>query len=508
MEKQRIDQIYHHLYDNYRLPDQKYKASIDSIHFLSYLIKQRSKMMKWNQKYGIIKPALFNVKFTYHFPKKLNNIFYEQLFPCYIHLEKIIAEGWKWQEINLKEYNLIVLFADFLKKFEKLCEKKTELANSYFDETFFLLTEEAFLKIISSSDYPNQIISALEKVFYAHKKKFFESEDKIAQVISSLENFFLDKDSTQSFYPLIRAYNMVQTKKFLSLSDFAVPFQHEIVQQNYYDCPRNVFSTMITYINSLLANISKLSKEMDEHQWLITISEAEQEGPPFLLNDYYQKCGYSLEKDSQDFFYLFFNLMKCIKQSLVLLIEKEWILINENEKKVELLILKGESGEIIEKLMEEFADDLKSAVERYNTTVLPKVNYLEFKNKNDMDQTAEDKNQYYILEKISQLMAILRQIGFNCKNIADHLDFNSYQYLKYMVDLPRDYRGKFVYQVLEDYTGLLLQCAAFFKENFIIERVKGFTHIKKQLFMYQESLKRVTDSNRMIEKWIGEKHHD
>ena len=58
-------------------------------------------------------------------------MFVKYIIPVKKYVAQIIKEGWKWNYISIKDYNLIVLFSDFCNKFETI-ERSNELNESDF----------------------------------------------------------------------------------------------------------------------------------------------------------------------------------------------------------------------------------------------------------------------------------------------------------------------------------------------------------------------------------------
>ncbi|MEW5818002.1 MAG: hypothetical protein AB1798_21745, partial [Spirochaetota bacterium] len=139
----------------------------------------------------------------------MDKLFLEVIVPLSGYVKEILVKGWRWAMLSIREYNLIVFFADFCEKMSMI-ERAADLK-----DTDFFKMEEAFLKIVYREEYPQIIVKIFEKILILHNKDFSENREKLEGIIKNFSCFFTSGCFSPSIYDLLLIYNMVRFRRYL-----------------------------------------------------------------------------------------------------------------------------------------------------------------------------------------------------------------------------------------------------------------------------------------------------
>lgn len=95
--------------------------------FFEFLFRYFWHITKWNKRFDFFKIFLFSKKkifLTLTFKEKLEKIYNDYFLPLKEFLGLILKNGWKWDFLSIKEYNILVLFMDITLKLEKVTSTK------------------------------------------------------------------------------------------------------------------------------------------------------------------------------------------------------------------------------------------------------------------------------------------------------------------------------------------------------------------------------------------------
>jgi len=490
----KYDEIYYSIYEKYYDKNGFIKNDINKENFVSYFFKEKKKIIEWNKKTNILKINLFNLSMKSDFKIKLDDLFINNILTVIKYLDKIIRNGWQFGLLTIDEYNSIVYFADFCTKALEF-EKKKNFSNKDFKKV-----ENSFLKITFDSDYITKILFGLKKILKFYKKLYYKDNAKIDEIYKNIENFFTPNYYYPSFYDLVLAYNIVVYKKYLEWNDLINTKMLNDINKGFYDCPKEIFIEIIKYIEIINNEIINLNDEKKRIEWIKDLSEINKIEGPELIKNFYNNLGHDWDKDSDDLFILLILLIQGIINKIEEIINKQWQLMDKNEKVIKKYILNNEN---ISKIIDNIKNEYDLAKAKHLSMIPAKIQLKEFIENEFPESLFKNNDQKYFYEKISKIFLYLKELAIIFKEKYEESDVKSDIYLNYMVIIPKEWSGKAVFNVFLFYIKLFLQICGYFKEKNLILEIKKLADIKKKLKQKKEKIEKIRGNDNFIKNILS-----
>jgi hypothetical protein len=296
---------------------------------------------------------------------------------------------------------------------------------------------------------------------------------------------------------------MVIYKRYLEWDDLISPHAGNVVQTDFYDCPKEVFYEIAEYIKGLVKEIEKLEKERTQLEWLKNFAGNNQHHEPQMLINFYEKLGHSWANDREDVFLILLLLIKGIIRALDDLLHQSWELMTDKEKIIRLRLAAFEDLTV---LHERIQHEYELANEYYMTLLPAKVSLADFISKDYPALLFTSKSQKAIFDKIEIILASLHELAISFKNLQETKPNDEKNalttYAKYMVIKPEEWRGKPVFYIFNYYIELFLQVCRFFKEKNLQAKMHRLQLLGEQV-KEQTRLKNSLDVTGYLEKHLN-----
>ncbi|HOV15091.1 MAG TPA: hypothetical protein PK771_12455, partial [Spirochaetota bacterium] len=499
--KYNMEDIYEKIKDTYKAPKIVLKYVLSKPKLFEYLFFHKPLIKKWNVKFNVLKIhfiPFMKISILPDFKEKFDNIFQKNVYPIMTYLKLIIREGWKWDFISVRDYNLIVLFLD-------LCVKMEFIKNSNSIKNFhFFKMEETFLKIVNSKDNVQSIVDSLKSLF-EHSKKFDEEKQKeIDNMFLNIEFFFSKDYLLPSIYDLIIGYNIYTFKRILRWEDIYKKENISVIQTDFYDCTKDVFYEILNTISRLHYEYKKLNKEKEQLDWINSLKNLDNKNRADKIFYFYNsilKKDYDLEM--QDILLFFINLTEPLIKHLDSFIYKEFDVLDNSQKMIKLKIVDKNPFDIV---FQKINNDYYHLRAKYFSTVSFKVSVENFQ-KSDNPFLLFDEGQKVIYEKIQNITKLIYELALKLKrNIeTDSILIKSNDRNKYMIQNPKEWRGKSVYEVTFFYIEVLIQTAIFFRDPQLESEIKSIAKLEKDINENRERFSKMVDAKHYIENMLEEK---
>jgi hypothetical protein len=492
-----LDEIYIKIKEKYYDNNTILKRKIPRKNFIRFLLSEIKKISEWNNKSKLLKFTSFNLKFKLDqdFKKKLDELFLNNVLSITKYLDKIIQNGWQWGVLSIFEYNLIVYFADFCNKMSVIEKSKS------INHKDFMKMENAFLKITSKENMPDQIVAGLEKILIFYNKLSFKSVDNIKEELKKLKYFFIPNYYYPSFYDLILSYNMVHYKQYLDWSDLFKTGPDYAVQNKFYECSQDTFNGIIRYIKDLKKDIDALEKDKVRIEWFKNLSEIKSLDYPDLIVKFYENNRHDWKKDKEDFFLFIILLIEDLIKKLDEMLHKEYQVMDNREKIINIRLLQDNELEVIyNKLKTDFE---LSKVKHLNLIPL-KIPIREYIRKEYPDSLFKENDHKYLYLKIMKMFSYLREMAHILRKYYDPINENieKDEKNKFMIVSPQEWRGEPVFAVYKFYILLFLQICGYFRENDLLSDIRKLQDIEKKLKSKKEKYNNIMGSDDFIKEMI------
>lgn len=386
------------------------------------------------------------------FKKRLDELFLTNVLPVYPLVAEILNEGWRWWQIlSIREYNTVVLLADFSKKMLAIEQSKILASND------FIKMVEAYLRIANRAEYPAALVSIFTRITQAipHGRDVVESR----RIVENLKCFFDPACLSPSFNDMILAYTMVACRRFVEWADIVRPNLPPFVQELYYDCSREVFARILEYLRHLEREIDSLQKQKTTLEW---IQGAVDEDVSEMVTSFYAELGRTWHLDNGDAHLLLISLLRGISRALEGLLGDGWQVMTGREKLLRMRIVSdAELSASVEKL----TSLVDSAGARYKASSPQGIPLARYLSTGYRASLFPGENIHAVETALSAALDTLFEISLLMRDIAggSRGDYAGEFYTTHMVDSPIRWRGKSVSDVLVFHIELALHACSLFK---------------------------------------------
>lgn len=279
------------------------------------------------------------------------------------------------------------------------------------------------------------------------------------------------------------------------------------MQNEWYNCSKEVFENIYGYYKNLKKTIKKLEIENDELLRFKNNCNIDKSETPPILMEYYEQLGHNWNSDKSNYHLMFLFLTKGIVKDLDSFIFKSWELLKENEMEVhQRLISDSELPQLHRKLDREF----KMAFNYFDADISIGISVKEFKTLESPELVTSSKKQKKMLMCFSEILTVvfeISQILLSYGDAAIESGYTHFPYLKYMLNSPKEWTGKPVFALFNYNIELLWTFCAFFRHSTFDNLEHRLIEISKTVHNLKEEKKR-TDTYNIIGNSISPKSSD
>ncbi len=491
------EELYELIKKKYKTTPSVIKQKLQKQKFFRYYFKERTKIRKWNKKVNLIKFKLFGskMKMVQNYKKLLDEFYIKYIFPIHCFLPEILKNGWRWEIITIKEYNLIVYFKDFYIKLQTL-EKEKKISKKSFD-----LMEESFLKLIYKKYFAEMLIGAFRKILVFLQKSNTIKEENNNSVILNLQLFFAPEHFRPSFFDLIRAMNMVRFNKYVKIKDIITQKSMIIIQSDFYNCSKETFTHIVIYLENNIRLLKQAENEKKYLDWIKAYGYFKKNKTPLKIKEYYESLGLYWKNDTDDTFLLLIVLFEGIIKDLNEVLFNEWQVMTDEEKIIRTQII---SSYDIDSYYKDLIKNYELVKSRHSTCSLKNINLTDFIESKNPEVRLFDKNHLYIFEKTQNILFCLRNIAQIFHDIYKDNINKPNRLLNFMIAKSSLWKGKPVHSILLYYMELLLQMCGFFKEKKLLLELRKGEKIENKIKYFKDKISWIGDNNNII---LKELHH-
>lgn len=465
------------------------KKSLKDSGFFYYFFKHKRKIRKWNQNRYLIRFTSMgiNLEPNNEFKEKLDNLFLKHLLKLNSFIDVIIANGWQMKYISIWEYNVIVNFKKFYDQYYQVISN-----NEVVKEDFFKL-ERAYVKVSFSEYYSNCIISVFEKFLKFNNRKYEKDKKTIDEILRLLRAFFETDNLAISLKELILTYNMTLYRTYYTWGDIFTRIGEDIVQDKCYNCSLKVFNNIVKYYTNLRKAIDAINAEQIQLLQLKNNCNYETDNPAILL-DFYKDLNHNWIIDKKNFYLLFLLTVQGLIDRLDDLIYKNWDLMKENEIHVnQQLIYDNDISTLFNNLKKEH----EQAFVLFNEDAGAPVTISEYREQQTPETLCKSDTQNRLFKSFNKILAQIFDISFMFKSygdIAKETNYKTHTFIRYMIDSPKEWKGKPVFSLFNYYIELSWTICSFYK-------YKTFRFLDSRLLQIDSELEIMLEEKKRIDRY-------
>ncbi len=494
-----IEELYRKLKDQVKVPNRRLKGRIHSASFSQYLFGERKKIDRWNRSVHLVKFGFFGLttKTKRDFGANMYDLFLRTALPLYKTAEKTLEEGWKWHQLSVREYNIIVYYVDF-------CKKMLTGEIREWSDQWFAMVEEAYLKLVCETVLTRLLETGLGKIISGRFKSGSAGLDAARASLRKLMIFLATDGRHPSFLDYVLAHNMVESRRCLVFDDIVAPSRGPALPEKFYNCSIDVFRSIVAYHRELDGEIKRLRIRLNWLEWLDRQSQCGEGEEPVEIMEFYGSASTDWRVDGKSFYALALTLVKQVIDQLEGIVRKDWELMTAEEKIIRARLVHDES---LEKLLEDLANE-HAAGEAYNRIASPATFSLaDFLGDSVNEALAATKVHKELKEKFESMLSLLFRIAVTFEEISvDRYSPGSFL-LRHMIVRPIQYRGKSVMDLIAGQTGLLLQICRYFRSGELGKELSALSKVRGQLSAKQKEMNHI-DVGRIIEGLMADIGHD
>jgi hypothetical protein len=465
--------------------------------FLSYYLKEMPRISAWAKEHGLIEFSILRLRpvLSADFKKRLGAMVGEHLVPAHPHAAKILENGWRWRILSIREYNLMVYYADFSRK-AMLVVNAAQLARN----DFYRMTE-AYFRVVYSAGQVKTLVAVFKKVFALAGDGVGGDPEALERVARNLECFFDAECLRPSFNDMILAHTMVAFRRALSWSDLTRPNLTLPVQEKYYECSLAVFERLLAHLQGVLKEIETLRTERQGIAWILaTIGEDGVEGAERLMA-FYEEMGRSWHGDSGDVFLIMLTVLQGLVKKLREICDDKWQVMTGEEKIVNMKIV---TDTVLREKVESVAVLHETANERHKLMSPQEISLFRYRDALDPVALCATENQKFVHGTVLIALGSLYAAASTLKDIAEGRrgGYPPEFYSTHMVVNKARWKGRPVSEVFDHYIRLILQTCAFFRIREVQRDAAQMERIEKGLEA-REREKAALDATGLISQHLG-----
>lgn len=437
------------------------KRVLKRSNFLSYFFIHRPKIVKWNNQSDLIVFKYLGLKISIaeDFKSRLDNKFLKLLSKLKNHIDILIKSGWKMPFISIYEYNILISFKKFYDRFYQVF-KSDEL-----NKMDFLSLERTFVALTYRESYLDTLFRIFEKYLITYNTLYENNNEKYDKLFSNLKLLFQKSSLPHSLRELILAYNVTELNAYYRWAELFHPITSDIVQNEWYNCDREVFNEIVGYYKTIKSSLKSLKVEKQTLLRLQSNCIINQSDSPPILVKFYESHNHNWDIDKSNYFLMFLLVIKGLVTHLENFILRKWELIDDNENFVSQRLITDETLPALYRKLKRESD---MAFVYLNEDSASGVNIEDFRASDNLESLINSEQQKKMLTSFEDILNVIYDISnliLSYRDIAAESGYSSNSYLKFMLDSPSHWAGKPVFSLFNYYIELLWTTCAFFRHE-------------------------------------------
>jgi hypothetical protein len=419
--------------------------------FLTWWFREMPGMARWAREHGLIEFSFLRLhpRLSPDFRTRLASLLTTWLVPAGPFVGKILAEGWKWRALPVRDYNLVVYLADFQRKALALIE------SSGFSRAEFRRMTEAFFRLVYHAGQTGALVSVFPRVFT-------DNAEQALRVAKGLECFFAADCTRPSFRDLILAHAMVGSRRCLSWGDLLLPNLNLRIPDRFYQCSLPVFEAIVGHLRLIRKELATLKREREDIEWVTERVRRPPGEVPGSLARFYSDLGRNWHADSGDVFLLLLTLVGGMVSRLRELCADQWQVMTQGEKIVSIRLLEDAT---LAAEVEKAAVHLETAAARQQMMAPEEVSLFRYLDAPDVDLLMKTENQRFVNGRLHAALTQLYELALSLQRIVSGRapGYAAEFYLTRMVVGKPRWRGRPLAEVFAFTIDAALQAASYFR---------------------------------------------
>lgn len=482
------DSVYNSIRAKYNPHVPPLKKVLKKSGFFSYFFIHRKKIKKWNNESDLIifKHLGLQMSIADDFKSRLDLIFINYLFKLATHIKVLVKTGWKMNFISIYEYNIIINFKKFYDRFYQVIKSEDIV---YED---FLLLERAYVKLTYRQSYIDAILNIFEKYLITKNSRYMDDPDKYDDMMMKLKILFEKSSLPHSLRELILAKNISDLRSFHRWGEIFPPISTDIVQKEWYNCDREVYTNLVKYYKDIREGTKSLIREREQLLRLKNNCIIDDEETPPILVKFYEGERHNWILDNNNYYLQFILVADGLTKHLDTLIFREWDIIDDHENRLHQRLIKDDE---LPSLHRKLKREVEMAFVYLNTDSSPSVSVKDFRDAESPDDLINSEQQKKLTISYKEILDTLLEISYLILaygDIAIESGYTKHSFLKFMLDSPEIWAGKPVFSLFNYYIELIWTTCGYFNHE-------TFKNMDQRLFEIEENLKTMTSERDRID---------
>jgi hypothetical protein len=238
------------------------KANLVASTFMQYLLRESAEIRKRAKGNSLLKAGLFSVAMNEAAAREFLERAKKELVPVLLAaLETTLREAWRF--LRKSEYNRIAGFSRLVNELNSLELLHISPRDPSAPRRLFPL-ESAFLLFRAEPSSPADLVTSLDEVLGKLSYPNHESEEAYSSARRILQN----GGPPVCLQDFILAFNMVRSRRYLSIVDLMKVEAGPLLSLNEFDCSEGIQDKIDAHIASLLERLEKLGEDSEKVQRL------------------------------------------------------------------------------------------------------------------------------------------------------------------------------------------------------------------------------------------------
>lgn len=494
------DSVYNSIRAKYNPHIPPLKKNIKKSSFLSYLFIHRKKIKKWNNESDLLvfKHFGLQVQLADDYKSRLDLIFINYMFKLSSHLKVLIQSGWKMNFLSIYEYNIIINFKKFYDRFYQIVKSDEIIQQD------FLSLERAYVKLTYRQYYIDTILSVFEKYLITKNSRYMDHPEKYDDMMNNLKLLFAKSSLPHSVRELILAKNVIDLRGFYKWGDIFPPISTDIVQKEWYNCDREVYTNLVKYFKDIRESTKELTVERDKLLRLKNNCIIDEDETPPVLVKFYEGERHNWVMDNNNYYLQFLLVIDGLHKHLEKFILREWEIIDDHENRIHKRLTDDDE---LPSYYRRLKRELDMAFTIFNADSSATISVHEFRNSENPESLTNSEQQRKLYFSFKEILNIILEISYLILAYGDtaiKYGYTRYAYLKFMLDGPALWTGKPVFSLFNYYIELIWTICGYFNHE-------TFKNLEQRLLDIDESLKNMVaerdriDSFSILEKTVDKK---
>ncbi|MGL1893027.1 MAG: hypothetical protein OCD02_15440 [Spirochaetaceae bacterium] len=474
------------------------KKMIKRSGFINYLFFHRSKIIKWNNNSDLIlfKYLGLKVMLAEDFKNRLDMIFYNDLFKLSNHLNILIARGWKMNFISIQDYNILINFKNLYDRFYQVARSGDIIKQD------FLNLERAYIKIIYRQSYIDAVISVFEKYLITNNNLYIDQPEKYDVLMNGLKHLFAKSSLPHSLRELILAYNITSLQGFYRWGELFPPISTEVVQSEWYNCDREVYTNLINYYKEIKKSTKSLTKDRNKLLRLKNNCVIDKDIAPPILVNFYERENHNWELDNSSYYLQFLVIVGDITKHFDQFILEEWEMMNEREELIKQRLIRDDE---LPSLHRKLKREVDMAFVIFNADTGQTISVTEYRSDSNPISLIKSEQQKNLFSYFEVILDTLYDISFGILGYGDLAIESGYtknSYLNFMLVSPELWMGKPIFSIFNYYVELIWTICGYFNHKDFKYLDENLVEIETKLQEMESEMNRI-DTFKILDKTVA-----